>query len=267
VELVAAERERVALREAGKLLGRIALPPGAVRVQHAPHDANLRHSGLGTSVLTMFADRHAFWRVSGSADAAVGFEERHMLHGLQEDGGGGPPGGWKSADFFGPVTGGHPLQRMLSVTADRVGNRTVLRIDVGVAWIYPRAAREAVPAGVGRIDISGGGVSRHVTDSAQVSRVVRWFDALDVTPPGANVICGLELSANVKFAFRSASGAELASAVVPSEGADGCNQIQFAIHGKTQTPLIDGRFGNYTFVNKVQRLLGICFRDPTRKCR
>ncbi|MGH2977830.1 MAG: hypothetical protein ACRDKC_05600 [Gaiellaceae bacterium] len=119
-----------------------------------------------------------------------------------------------------------------------------------------------VPSAVRELDITGTGVSRRVTNPAQVARIVRWFDALNVVQPGKEIVsCPLVLAAKVTFVFRSASGDALASAMVPSQGAaDGCNPIQFSVHGKRQTPLIDATPGKgKSFADRVQRLLGMSF--------
>jgi hypothetical protein len=151
------------------------------------------------------------------------------------------------------------MQRLFTVTAVAFHSSTVVRIDAGAAWIYPRSPREVVPAGVREIDIRDEHVARRVTDPAKVARIVRWFDGLNVTPPGVHVECMALIASRATFVFRSAGGAKLASAVVPSRPADGCDAISFSIRGHEQTPLVDGVFGRRAFVNRVQRLLGVRF--------
>jgi hypothetical protein len=158
-------------------------------------------------------------------------------------------------------------QELLTVAILRVAGGTDLRVDAGVGWTYPRAPSEVVPAGVRDIDIRDGRLARRVRDQAKVARIVRWFDALDVAPPTVHIYCPLILAARVTFVFRSAGGARLASAIVPSRPANACDSIAFSIHGHRQTPLVDVTLGRRAFVNRVQRLLGVCFRDPRRACR
>jgi hypothetical protein len=262
VKAVAAGREHAAVRKADRLLAQIRLPAGARSSSTTP--AALRTSNLGVSVITEFAYRHRVWKVREPLAAVTSFVRRHALPGFENHTGGESPV-WLGYDQR--LSGGRPMQRMYDVSLVRQGSWTFVRVDAAAAWIYPRSPREVVPAGVREIDIRGGGVVRRVTAPAQVARIVRWFDALHVTPPGVTVGCMLELSTPVHFRFRTASGAELARAVVPSEGADGCNSIQLTIGGKQQMPLGDARFGKHAFVEKVQRLLGVCFRDPRRACR
>jgi hypothetical protein len=257
VKTIAAARERVALRKAGKLLRQVALPAGAVRVLHVPVTGEfISYSGLGTSVVTMTAERHAFWRVRQSVESVVNFVKAHPVPGLESSGGGGLPGGSQSIQFYGH---GSPMRRMVSVGAARAGGWTYVRVDAGAAWIYPRSPREALPAGVREIDINGGGVKRHVVDAADVARIVRWFGKLTVTPPGANVGCMLVIASRATYVFRSASGEALASATVPAEPANGCDSIEFSLGGKQQTPLIDTTAPKDAFVMRVERLLGVCF--------
>jgi hypothetical protein len=258
---LATARERRAGRAAEKLLRRLALPPGAVRLPAPAPEDRLAQSGLGVSVVSMTADRFSLWRVPGSGAAAMTFEERHMPAGLHGDGGGSSLGGYGSEEFAGRALNGSP-QRAVSVSVEPSGGGTVLRLDAGVAWIYPRSASEELPNGIRKIDILGGGVAKHVTAAAKVARIVRWFDELNVYQPGPSVSCPAVLDSHVTFSFRSASGAPLASADVPSAPASNCNSIVFSSGGKARTSLIDARWGRFAFANRVERLLGVRFSEP-----
>jgi hypothetical protein len=154
------------------------------------------------------------------------------------------------------------VQRLYTITAVAFHGSTVVRADVGAAWIYPRSSREVLPSDVSEVDIRGEHVARRVTDQAKVTRILSWFGALNVVPPGAHVICGALVASNVRFVFRSASGAKLATAIAPSRPGDACDPITFSIRGRRQRPLVDAIFGRRAFVNRVQRLLGVRF--PTR---
>jgi hypothetical protein len=270
VHAIANARRREALREARKLLGRVVLPSGAIRLRRLPRDAHggddvLGHSWLGVSVSTKFAETHAFWRVGLPLSRVVRFLTAHATAGLRwgssaRDGGPGPPNEIEA--FYGRLVGGRPVQRLLSFAVVRLAGRTVIRVDAAAAWIYPRSPREVVPAGVREVDIEGGGVSRKVRDSASVARIIRWFDALNVVQPGqGRVGCRIGAPYHVPFVFRSSTGAKLASAIVPSEPADGCDAITFKIGGTQQTALIDATPGGHkAFVDRVQRLLGLRFK-------
>jgi len=263
VTALAKRRERWANREAAKLLRQLPLPAGAVRLgAPAPQDT-MAQSGLGVSTVNMTADRYSLWSVPASARSVLAFEEKHMLPGLRGEGRASSPTGWASEGFDGPRVHGLPQQRAVSVTVEPRGNGSVLRLDAGVSWIYPRSPREVVPAGVREIDIRGGGANLHVTGRGDVARIVRWINALNVSQPGPYVVgCPLILASYVRFSFRSAGGATLARAVAHGGWATNCDTIEFTIRGKQQLPLIDARMGRYAFMSKVQRLLGVRFSDP-----
>lgn len=270
VPAVAIERRRVAGRKAARLLRRVVLPSGAIRVRHPPAGSGdlLGRSGLGTSLLTKFAVRHAFWSVGLPESAVDSFVKVHPTAGLKWGSGGsvGGPGTPPNAteDFDGRRVGGRPEQRMLTISLARLKGRTFIRVDAGAAWVYPRSPREFVPAGVHTIDVDGGGLSRHVTAPRHVALIRRWFDALNVVPPGLGAVsCPLILASRVTFAFRSASGAKLANATVPSRPSYGCDPIAFSIGGHRQTPLVDSTpWHGRAFIDRVQRLLRVHFSSP-----
>jgi hypothetical protein len=268
VHSVAATRRREASRRAERLLRRVVLPRGAVRVQRVPANGSevLLRPQLGVSLWTKFADRHAFWSVRRPLSAVDRFLKAHPTAGLRwggggSDGGPAPPNAIES--FYGRLVGGRPVQRVLSFGLAHERGRTFIRADAGAAWVYPRSPREVLPAGVRAIDISGGGVSRHVTAPAKVARIIRWFDALNIVQPGQGAVrCAIGPLYNVKFVFRSASGAELASAIVPAGPTDDCDPIRFTLGGRPQTPLIDSTPGKGKFfIDRVQRLLRVRFPE------
>jgi hypothetical protein len=262
VPAVAAARRAAARRRAAALLRRFAPPPGAARVRRVPPSDALSRSGLGISLVSETAGRHAFWRTPDSQGSVVAFVKAHRIRGLEWAGGAASPGDWQQEFFSAHAVGGLPTQRMLSVGIDRIGRWTFLRVDAGAAWIYPRSRQEAVPAAVREIDVRDHPTSRDVTDPVKVARIIRSFDALNVVQPGTEVVsCPLVLATRVRFVFRSASGSRLATAAVPSRPATGCNPIAFSIGGTRQMQLIDARVGRYSFIRRVERLLGVRFPD------
>ena len=203
-----------------------------------------------------FAERYGFWRVPERLPTVVAFVKTHSLPRFDQPSSAGSARFqrpvWRSLDFV-------ARQRWVTITAVALQGSTVVRVDAGTAWIYPRSPREVLPPGVREIDIRDEDVARQVRNRAKVARIVRWFDALNVAPPGVHVMCNPTLVSRATFVFRSRSGARLATAVVPSRPADGCSSIAFSIRGHRQAPLIDGVFGRRAFVNRVQRLLGLRF--------
>jgi hypothetical protein len=260
---IANRREHRAEREAQSLLNRIPLPAGAVRLRSAlaPTDP-LTHSELGVSTISMTADRYFVWTVPESGRAVLAFERRHVIPGLKEVGGGSGPGGWGSDEFDGRHPVGRPIGREVSMSVEPHGNGVLLRIDAGISWIYPRAATEVVPAGVREVDVHDGKLARRVTKPAEVAKIVRWFDGLNVMQPGPSVGCMAVIASRVQLTFRSATGARLARAVASSGAADNCTPIRFTVGGKEQTPLIDVTFSKNAFAGRLARLLGVKF--PTR---
>jgi hypothetical protein len=117
-----------------------------------------------------------------------------------------------------------------------------------------------VPSSVREIVVRSPKAFVTVTDPANVARIVRWFDALPITPPGVVLSCPLTLAATIKLAFRTATGVRVATAAVPATRAWVCDTIGFTIHGRRQTPLIDPLWG-HSFVDRVQRLLGVRFSN------
>jgi hypothetical protein len=268
VHSIAATRRREASLKAERLLRRVVLPRDAVRVRRLPAHSSevLLTSQLGTSVETKLADRHAFWTVRRPLSAVDRFLKAHPTAGLTwggdgSDGGPGPPNAIES--FYGRLVGGRPVQQVLSFALARERGRTFIRVDAGAAWVYPRSPREVLPAGVREIDISGGRASRHATARTKVARIVHWFDALNIVQPGQGAVhCAIGPLYDVKFLFRSGSGAELASAIVPAGPTDGCDPIRFTLGGHPQTPLIDSTPGQGKFfIARVQRLLRIRFPE------
>lgn len=257
VQAIIAQRERAAGREAEQLLRRVALPRGATRTQ--------RLSGYGGVLLCCgstpaaeVVDRSRFWSVHGSFAAAVSFVRRHRLPGFTDNGGGQSSGKNTPPNDELSFSAGHT--RYLNVAIVKLPTRLVIRVDALVVWIYPRSPAEKVPPAVRRIGVKTTTVSREVTDPAKVKKIVDWFDALPISPPGVALFCPAYRLIPVTFSFRSATGKLLAEAVVPAGGAGICDAITFDIHGKRQTPLIDSQHGP-SFAARVERLLDVRFPD------
>lgn len=244
---IAALREHVAARQATALLREFVPPPGAYRIRNAP-------GSTGGWPLGEVVDRHHFWAVPKTLDVAA-YLAAHPVRGVQarrsEDG----PHVF-SWELSWPSQGAS--RRLLTVVAIPRHRRATLRVDAKVVWIYPRSPSEKVPAGVRQITIRAPKIHLKVTDRATVERVVRWFDALPVSPPGVAVPCGPILGADIMLSFRSAGGRPLARAELPRIPAGVCDSISFAIGRHSQMPLIDNYYPyRGSFLGHVQRLLGV----------
>lgn len=259
VKVIAARRERAAAREAERLLHKFAPPPGA-RPAREPrgYGGVLRRSGPEPPAKVV--DIHRFWSVRRSLKAVAAFVRAHHVRGFKSSGAeyGTNVPHYLAWSFVWP-TGGHaPSRRLLNVTAVRLPGRTVLRVDAKSVWVYPRSRSEKVPYGVREIVLHAPKVRVKVTDPAKVQRIVRWFDALPISPPGVATMCALMPGADITLSFRSRSGHSLAQAKLPPTSASICDSISFTIGGHPQTPLID-RYGplRESFVGRLQRLLGV----------
>jgi hypothetical protein len=253
VKVIAAQRERAATHEAQRLLREFVPPPGARPArQPREHAGVLRQWGPGP--VGEVVDVHRFWRVHKSLGTVANFVRALRISGLARrgTGSGTRTQHYLSWSFFGET-------RFLNVTAVALPRSTVIRVDALVAWIYPRSPQEKVPGATREIVVRAPKSSTTVTDRAKIAQIVRWFDALPISPPGVAVSCPLGAPAHATLSFRNAGGAQLAQATVPLyPPASICNPIGFAVGGKVETPLIDHNRGA-SFIRRLERLLNVRF--------
>lgn len=263
VKAIAASRERAAVRQAKKLLRNFVPPPGARRIpKPAGYGGVLLSDGPWPAAEVV--DVHRFWSVHKSFNAVVAFINKHRPRGFKTE---REDGGAKYHElewsFESPVTG--PTRLMLSGAIVPLHGRTVLRVDAKAVWIYPRSPLERVPATVREITLDVPkmphlpGVHSTVTSRGKVERIVRWFNALPVSPPGPSPMCGPGPNPYIALSFRSASGRTLARAVLPPIPAWICVPIEFTLGGHSQAPLADRDLTNAkaSFVGRLQRLVGV----------
>lgn len=252
VRVIAARREHAAAREAQRLLREFVPPPGARRIPMPRNYAGvLRQSGPGP--LGEAADVHRFWSVRKALKTVVAFLRARRLHGFahSEETSGTGKQRYLIISSRGP--GG---DRYLNVTSVAAHAHTLVRVDVQVEWIYPRSPSERVPSGTSTIVLHAPKVSTTVTDPVQVARIVSWFDALPISPPGVALMCPLEVGPDITISFRNARGDWLAQAKLPPTFAWICNPIAFSIGGRDEKPLID-RAHSEGFTRRLQQLLGV----------
>jgi hypothetical protein len=247
VKEIAATRERAAEREATALLRLFVVPRQATRLRHAPP---LReNSWPGSAPTAKFATHTAYWRTRAPLDTVAAFVRAHRPHGMANE----PMGSGPRFRLLGYAAN---ETRYLDVTLLRHEGRTFVRVQADVVWVYPRSPREKVPSAALEVDLRAPHVHRRVTDPAKVRQIVRWFDALPISPPGVVIMCPAVAGPKFEFVFRSESRTRLAGASAPSAKAWICNSIGFTLHGKQQTPLVDLRHGR-GFVDRVGTLLGL----------
>jgi hypothetical protein len=252
VRVIAARRERAALREAQRLLGEFVPPPRARPISQPRHYGGvLRQSGpapLGETV-----DAHRFWRVRRPLRAVTAFLRTHRMHGFEPS---GTSWGSRKPHYLIMSSRGAAADLYLNVTSVGLPARTLIRVDVQIGWTYPRSPSERVPSGTSEIVLHAPRASVRVTDPAQVALLIRWFDALPISPPGIAVMCPLEAAPDITLSFRSARGDRLAQAKLPSTSADICDPIAYRIAGRDRKPLIDRPEGE-SFVRRLERLLHV----------
>lgn len=270
-------REREAASAAERLLRSLPLPAGSRPVSDATGRRVVHRPNLGINTFTQYAYRHAFWRVPSSLRAVMAFLKRHSPPTFRNSGPGyGATMPYQGVSFIGPQVGGRVPNRLVVALVPQHGG-TMIRVEAGVVWTYPRPARLMIPRGAREVDIRSlpGGVppgwghatpvTRRVTEQSQVARIVHWFNALNVVQPNTYTVgCVLLVVVPVRFVFRSASGRELASAIVPATPADSCYAIQFTLRGQGETRLVDSTpEDGMAFYNRVERLLGVRFGPLT----
>ena len=265
-------RARVHAAELGaeSLLDRIPLPVGARPTRNAPAILRTAVSRAG-----VWVRRHRFWRLREPLASVRHFMARHPVDGYENDQGGSEYGGRVSDVGFDPSPGSRLSGSDYFVTLTRRHGWTFVLAGTEASWDYPRSPREVVPAGVREIDIAGANVDQSVTSTSDVEQIVRWFDRIPVVQPqigGAGGCPGPTYRSepvDITFTFRAAGRAPVATAVVPSAPGYVCwgSWISFAIRGTAQRSLADDPFYKHAFVNRVQRLLGVCFSHSTRSCR
>jgi hypothetical protein len=251
VRAIAARREQAAAAEAQRLLREFVPPPRAHRIPQPRNYAGvLRQSGPGP--LGETADAHRFWSVRTPLKRVTRFLRAHRVPGFAPAG-----SSWGSrAPHYLILSARQLPAHFLDITSVGLPRRTLIRADVQVEWTYPRSPSERVPSRTSEIDLRAPKVSERVTDPAEVARIVRWFDALPISPPGIAVPCPLAIGPDITLSFRNAHGIRLAQAKLPSTAASICNSIAFSIGGRAQKPLVD-RPGGVSFVRRLQQLVGV----------
>ena len=255
VKQIVAQRKAAAAREAERLLQEFTPPPGA-RPATEPQGWGGVIRSSGPTPLAKLVDRTRFWQTSAKLADVVRFEQAHGPQGFRLESSGVSPRKPFSQElgFFWP-RGGFSA-RLLNVGVVVLPTRTIIRVDAKATWSYPRSPQEKLPANVRKIAVTAPKVSIVATDSADVEQIVRWFDALPVTPPGVAALCPVIGGPTLTLRFLSAAGHVLAEALVPEHGASVCDAIELTIGGHRQTPLIDPP-GHRAFADRVAGLLGI----------
>ncbi len=258
---IASHRKAEAQHKAAVLLHNFRPPPGAKRTG-APKEYGGVLNSIGRP-LGEAIDQTRFWRVPASLSRVIAFVEAHDVPrgfttgGGRISGGGSPPN--QQIDFYNKPFDTKFLE--VSALQTRTGT-TILRVDTQVVWVYPRSPKERIPAGVREIDFSTPTLAKRVTNPAVIARIVRWFDALPIVPPGIGTPpCPLVQTTPVTLDFHDAGGAVLAHVAVDAiepKGLSGiCDPIAVQILGGNQPSLL-----GENFIGRVQREIGVTVKAP-----
>jgi hypothetical protein len=246
------------------------LPFGAKRVSAGMAGPAAYAPNYGTDPFTQYEYRSAFWRIHEPPASVVPFLKLHpprdFTFGFAADS--SAPGSYLVL-FAGSSAAGHEPNRIL-VSVFPFHGATIVRVNAGVPWTVPRSPSLFLPAAAVReVDIHSPFAPKrpthHLTGPRKVALITRWFNDLNVLQPNTMVHCAAMASAWARFTFRSGSGTELASALVPAGRASSCTEIGFTLNGRRQTPLVDSTPENHLdFIDRVQRLLGGVLFGPRR---
>jgi len=204
--------------------------------------------------------RRGSWRLRAPPSVVLRFLLRHPVPGYT---------GYRGLGrFFNESERGNRGDQYQGTVLRRHG-WTLVQIDVWSTWTYPPLPHEVVPSSVREVDIRQGLVDLAVTGARNVKPIVRWFDQLSVIPPVNYGVTGYDYQGQwVQFTFRTAGRVQVASSVVPADiAANVYYSISFVRHGKQLRPLQDSGPWKSDFINRVQRLLGVCFGFSQRVYR
>jgi hypothetical protein len=158
-------------------------------------------------------------------------------------------------NHFPPIRG-RILRRELDffLTVTR-GGWTRVQVSAQNTWVVVRPTSEQVPAGVRTIEIRKGSRLRHrVTAPAKVATIIRWVDALRVSPVSAPICAGVLWRPGMaeRISFLDGSGRVLAVARADFYGQfqGACDPMRFSARGFNFPPLLGG-----SFPLRVERLL------------
>jgi hypothetical protein len=248
--------EIVAEAEAQRLLGELALPEGAARV-------NSEQGLVGPEsrpATRQLVDADRYWHLPGEPSAVIAWIEAHPPGGarLFEHGEASGPGGvtkWFGAFSF-PVEDPDALssEELAFQAIPAEGGGTALRADAQVIWIVPRPSSEHIPAGVSAISVRATAsvptpvsVSQTISEPAAVQKVIAMVEGLK-PPGGAATLCPIHLP-GFELEFLEAGQPEPVVTLITKP--EGCDIVEFWVHGHVAGRL--GRAG--TVVQLIEELL------------
>lgn len=235
----AAHNKALAKADAKKLLRKLRLPAGAVRVAHPPRGVDL--TAPFEQITPNLVDVHQWWLVPGSPSAVLAYVLAHPPTGSAQTTASGMKTFLSAYGFTWPNVPGVLSQRMLGVQAAPAPNRsTAVRADGEDIWIRPRAKSERIPAGVGFVRVTATDEAIRqgpftTSSPATIKRVVALVNALPLFPPGA-FACPADWG-SVTISFYRVSGGGNAPLAVATADNGGCGSVLLTIAGRHQPEL------------------------------
>jgi hypothetical protein len=252
--------ERTAAALAAHLLTLARLPAGATRVHKLPAgatDADISGAAPIPATPDLEVD-HAYWTVPMAPSALVTWLTHHPPAGgtFAGQGTSSDDSGLEITDVeftFAHPSGINEAGMAVSVGAQPVGGRAMVRVDTGATWLPPKPAAARVPPGVHAVTVEVGGEPTRgpivpmahgtggtpdlpkgltvpgpillgpltTAKAANVARLERVVDGLPVPLPGARS-CPADFGVDLWVQFRAATGGPiLATAVVDTSGCEG----------------------------------------------
>jgi hypothetical protein len=241
-----------ATAEAARLLGLIALPPGAVRSGTEPTgDQGTLREPTDDEATPNLVDASAWWTTRASPQAVLAYVAAHLPHGAKSSGNSsssGPPGTvpTESETFALSPLAGVLAERVLGVTvAPLADGFTAIRTDGEAVWLTPRPAWEQIPSGVERVVFTARGAdgqgrlgpssTPRTLRGARARRLVSVLNAAEVGQPGFRS-CPLGFDEWVSLRFLTDGGRTLARA---TENPTGCAFVALTIGDRRGPPLSD----------------------------
>jgi hypothetical protein len=227
--------EMVAKAEAQRLLGELALPERAVRVNS--------EQGLvapeSRPATTQLVDANRYWHLRGEPSTVIAWIEAQSPAGarLSEHGEASGPGGvgrWFGAFSF-PVDEPEALssEELAFEAIPAEGGGTALRADAQVIWIMPRPSSEHIPAGISAITVRASAgvptpvsVSQTISEPAAVQKVITVVEGLK-PPGGGTTLCPIHLP-GFELEFLEAGQPEPVVTLITKP--EGCGIVEFWVH-------------------------------------
>jgi hypothetical protein len=239
VHATTSHNKTLAKADATKLLSKLRLPAGAVRVAHAPRGVDLT---VPFQQLTPnLVDVHKWWLVPGSPSVVLAYVLAHPPTGSAQTMSAAAGASVEAYGFTWADVPGVLSQRMLGVQAAPAPNQsTAVRADGEDIWIRPRPKSERIPAGVGfvRVTATDEAIKQGPftsSSTATIKRVVALVNALPLFPPGA-FACPADWG-SVTISFYRVSGGGNAPLAVATADNGGCGGVELTIAGHHEPAL------------------------------